>query len=199
MVPSDKKCTVLIDSQELTPAGLPSLSDTGWFMVPAGDHQMTLKIDGYKDASGVVRVEPQLSVLYTIFLQPLGKKSADGTPPPTPAIRIKRLSCNNDDRQFKLTAYSLCDEEEAFKIGSQSLILKYDSSQDLPTWNGGPFAVIHRGKTIGSCAGAQEKNSYILLLANDGAEKFGALLVRNSRQTLPPWYRVKDKKSVPTQ
>lgn len=196
MVPSDKKCTVLIDTKELTPTGLPALSDTGWFMAPAGEHQLTLKIEGYQDASGVVRIEPQLSVLYAIFLQPLGKKTTADDKKPTAVIRIKRLSCNNDDSQFKLLAHSLCAEEEAFKIGSQSVILKYDTAQELATWNGGPFAVIHRGKTIGSCSGAQEKNSYILLLASNCEERFGALLVRNNRQTLPPWYKVKDKKKT---
>lgn len=152
---------------------------------------MTLQIEGYQPASGTITVKPNLSNLYVVFLQQLEKKvDKDGKEIP-PQVRIKRCAALQETKTHFLKVMSLCPGEERFNVGPHALNLKLYGMQEIAGWNGGAFAVKHGNKSIGSCSGAQEKGSYMLLLGTDHKGKYCSLLVRNEKQELPPWMKKK--------
>lgn len=191
MVPNAKACKVTIDGKDLMPGGLKSIQATGWFIVPKGAHQLTVEIEGYKTAKGSVTIDPDETVLYVIFLQQIGdKKDEDGKERP-PEVRIKRCGPQAYDKGHKLQVMSFCPEPEQFQIGSQQINLELFGTQDMPTWNGGAFNVMHKNKVIGGCPDSQEKGGYILLIGSNHKRTCAALLVRNEKQQLPPWMKNK--------
>jgi hypothetical protein len=193
IVPSDKKCKITIMGKDLVPGGLNGVESTGWFIVPAGEHPMSLEIEGYKPASGVITVTANMSSLYVIFLQQIGeKKDKEGKEIP-PSVRIKKCEPFEQTKGFFLKAMSLCPDDERFDIGPHALRVNLFGTQEITGWNGGAFKVTHEKNEIGGCAGSQEKGSYYLLLGTDHHGKYCSLLVRNEKQELPPWMQKKEK------
>lgn len=191
MVPNYKPCAINIAGKELVPGGLKEVSSTGWFIVPSGSHKMTLEIEGLKSASGSIMLDANESVLYVVFLQQIGNKIDDDGKPRLPEIRIKRCTPMAEKKGHQLEVISLCPETENFQIGPNQLTLELFGKQDVPNWNGGAFNVLHREKTIGSCAGSQEKGAYTLFIGSNHKRTTAALLVRNEKQELPPWEKPK--------
>lgn len=193
VAPTDKPCKITIMGKDLVPGGLKGVDSTGWFIVPAGEHAMTLQIEGYQPASGTITVKPNLSNLYVVFLQQLEKKvDKDGKEIP-PEVRIKRCAALKDAGSHYLKAMSLCPGEERFNVGPHVLDLKLYGMEEVTGWNGGAFTVKLGNKNIGSCSGSQEKGSYMLLFGTDHKGKYCSLLVRNEKQELPPWMKQKNK------
>lgn len=191
MVPNYKPCAITIGGKELVPGGLKEVSSTGWFIVPKGSHAMTLEIDGIKSAKGTVTLDANESVLYVIFLQQISNKKEENCKLPPPELRIKRCTPMAGKKGHQLQVISFCPETENFQIGPNQLTLELFGTQDIPNWNGGAFNVLHREKTIGSCAGSQEKGAYTLLIGSNHKRTLAALLVRNEKQELPPWMKPK--------
>lgn len=191
MVPNAKACKVIIDGKDLMPGGLKSIQSTGWFIVPKGAHQLSVEIEGYKSAKGSINIDPDETVLYVIFLQQIGSKKDDAGNERPPEVRIKRCGPQPYAKGHKLQVMSFCPEEELFEIGSQKINLALFGTQDMPTWNGGAFDVMHKNKVIGGCPDSQEKGAYILLIGSNHKRTCSALLVRNEKQQLPPWMKPK--------
>jgi hypothetical protein len=191
MVPNHKPCSITIAGKELVPGGLKEVSSTGWFIVPKGSHAMSLEIEGIKSAKGAVTLDANESVLYVIFLQQISSKKDENGKLPPPELRIKRCTPMDEKKGHQLEVISLCPETENFQIGPNQLTLELFGKQDIPNWNGGAFNVLHREKTIGSCAGSQEKGAYTLLIGSNHKRTLAALLVRNEKQELPPWMKPK--------
>ncbi len=193
IVPSDKKCKISIMGKDLVPGGLNGVESTGWFIVPAGEHPMTLEIEGYKPANGVIKVTANVSSLYVIFLQQIGEKKDKDDKEIPPSVRIKKCEPFELTKGYYLKAMSLCPADERFDVGPNVLRLSLFGTQEIAGWNGGAFKVTHDKSEIGSCAGSQEKGSYYLLLGTDHKGKYCSLLVRNEKQELPPWMKKKEK------
>lgn len=191
MIPANTPCAITISGKELVPGGLKAVNSTGWFIVPKGEHSMKLEVEGYKAASGTVKIETNESVLYVAFLQQIGAaKDADGKENP-PQVRIRKCEAFAEQKGHYLRAMSFCPEPETFQVGPHSMTLELFGSQEISNWNGGAFQVTHRNQTIGSCAGAQEKGSYYLLIGSDHKSNFATLMVRGESQELPPWMKQK--------
>ena len=191
MIPSDKSCAITIGGKELVPGGLKAVSSTGWFIVPKGDHSMTLEVEGYKSVSGTIKIETNISTLYVAFLQQIGAvKDADGKENP-PQVRIKRCEAVAEQKGHYLRAMSFCPLPETFQIGPHSVALELFGHQEISNWNGGAFQVTRGTQSIGSCAGAQEKGSYYLLIGTDHKSTYSTLMVRGEKQELPPWMKQK--------
>jgi hypothetical protein len=191
MVPHTKACKITIDGKDLMPGGLKSIQSTGWFIVPKGAHQLSVEIEGYKPAKGNVNIDPDETELYVIFLQQIGAKKDDEGNERPPEVRIKRCGPQPYQKGHKLQVMSFCPEAETFQIGSQEISLELFGVQDMPTWNGGAFNVMHKSKVIGGCPDTQEKGAYILLIGSNHKRTCEALLVRNEKQELPPWMKPK--------
>lgn len=189
MVPSAPSCSISIGGKELVPGGLKAISSTGWFIVPKGDHNLSLSIEGYKAASGSIKIEANASVLYVVFLQQIGApKDPDGKINP-PQLRIRRCEAFAHQKGHYLQAMSFCPELESFQIGPNKLNMELFGTQEIASWNGGTFNILRGEKIIGSCPGAQEKGSYILLIGSNHKRTYATLLVRNDKQELPPWMK----------
>ena len=191
MIPSEKSCNINIGGKELVPGGLKAVSSTGWFIVPKGEHSMTLEVEGYKTASGTIKIETNVSVLYVAFLQQIGAKKDDEGKEIPPQLRIRRCEALAEQKGHYLRAMSFCPEPESFQVGPHKMVLELFGSQEVSNWNGGAFQVLHGSTTIGSCAGAQEKGSYFLLIGSDHKQTTASLLVRGETQELPPWMKQK--------
>ena len=191
MVPEEHPCSIHIGDKELVPGGLKEISATGWFIVPAGEHVMKLKIEGHKTASGRIKMEANASLLYVIFLQQIsGNSEAEGEKKP-PQLRIRRCEAFAVQKGHYLQAMSFCPEQERFHIGPHVLDIALFGTQEIPHWNGGAFQIMRGEKVIGSCAGSQEKGGYSLLIGSNHKRTYAALLVRNQTQELPPWMKAK--------
>jgi hypothetical protein len=191
MVPGDKPCTITFAGKELQPNGLKAISSTGWFIVPKGEHRMSLEIEGYKSASGVINVALNASVLYVVFLQQVGPpKDAEGKENP-PLLRIRRCEALPEQKGHTLRVMSFCPEPETFHIGPQKLDLELFGFSDILNWNGGAFQVMHGSTSIGSCSGAQEKGAYFVLIGTDHKRNIASLMLRGDIQELPPWMKQK--------
>jgi len=191
MVPNHKPCAITIGGKELVPGGLKEVSSTGWFIVPKGNHSLTLHIEGIKSAKGTITLDANESVLYVIFLQQVSSQKKDDGKETPPELRIKRCTPLAEKKGHQLQVISLCPETEHFQIGPNQLTLDLFGTQDIANWNGGAFTVVHREKTIGSCAGSQEKGAYSLFIGSNHKRTLAALLVRNEKQELPPWMKPK--------
>lgn len=190
-VPVDHACTITIMGKDLVPGGLKAAESTGWFILPAGEHAVSLQIEGYDKARGTISVKPLLSNLCVLFLElPQQKIDKDGKEI-LPQLRIKRYDALAIQKQHQLKVVSFCPNQVPFHIGQHSLALALYEPQEIANWNGGAFAIKHDSKVIGTCSGAQEKGSYMLLLATDHKGKFCSQLVRNEPQKLPPWMKPK--------
>jgi hypothetical protein len=193
LVPGDKPCNIHIAGKELVPGGMKSIESTGWFIVPAGEHKMSLTVEGYKTAAGSITVTPGVSTLYVVFLQQIGDKVDKKGEPNPPQLRIKKCEPFAETNGHYLKAMSFCPDEERFDLGPNVLRMKLFGTQEIANWNGGAFAVKHGNNIIGSCSGAQEKGSYYLLIGTDHRKNFASLLVRNEKQELPPWMKKPQK------
>jgi hypothetical protein len=193
LVPGDKPCNINIAGKELVPSGLKSIESTGWFIVPAGEHQMSLAVEGYKTAAGSITITPGVSTLYVVFLQQIGDKVDKNGNPNPPQIRIKKCEPFAETKGHYLKAMSFCPDEERFDLGPNILRLKMFGNQEITNWNGGAFALKHGNEIIGTCSGSQEKGSYYLLIGTDHRKAFASLLVRNEKQELPPWMKKPQK------
>lgn len=189
LVPGDKPCQIQIAGKELVPGGMKSIESTGWFIVPAGEHKMSLAVEGYKTAAGSITVSPGVSTLYVVFLQQIGDKVDKKGEPNPPQLRIKKCEPFEETKGHYLKAMSFCPDEERFDLGPNVLRMKLFGTQEISNWNGGAFSVKHGNNIIGSCSGAQEKGSYYLLIGTDHRKNFASLLVRNEKQELPPWMK----------
>jgi hypothetical protein len=191
MIPDEKPCSITIGGKELVPGGLKAVSSTGWFIVPKGEHSMTLEVEGYKAASGTIKIETNVSVLYVAFLQQIGEKKDEKGKENPPQLRIRRCEAFAEQKGHYLLAMSFCPEPETFQIGPHKMALDLFGTQEVTNWNGGAFNVLHGQNTIGSCAGAQEKGSYYLLIGSNHKSTMASLLVRGETQELPPWMKQK--------
>ncbi len=196
LVPAEKSVNISVMGKELVPGGLKSIESTGWFIVPAGTHALSLASEGCKSAEGNITVTDNASTLYVIYLEPSKKTSDDDNKPLPPQLRIKRCPAFAVKKGHYIEVMSVCATEEPFVIGKKNILLEPFVSKEIPGWAGGAFTTEHLNKEIGSCAGSQEKGSYQLLIGTDHRGKYSSLLVRSETQELPPWMKKKQNEAT---
>jgi hypothetical protein len=193
MVPAEKSVNISVMGKELVPGGLKSIDSTGWFIVPAGTHALSLACEGFKSAGGDITVNDNASMLYVIYLEASKQKVDKDNKPIPPQLRIKRCPALELKKSHYIEVMSVCPTEEPFVIGNNTILLEPFVSKEIPKWSGGAFTAQHLNKEIGSCAGSQEKGSYQLLIGTDHRGKYSSLLVRSETQELPPWMKKKEQ------
>jgi hypothetical protein len=194
LVPGDKPCMIGVTGKDVVPGGLASAQSTGWFIVPAGNLQLTLEVKGYDKGTGAVDLSAMQSSLFVIFLESSGKTNAEGKPLP-PKIKLKRCEAIDGKSGFFLKLVSLCPGENTFLLGLNPMTLKLFQEAEVPNWNGGGFKISKDQAVIGQVLPELEKDPFYLFVGTDHAGKYCTTLVRASKQDLPPW--MKEKKPTP--
>lgn len=194
LIPGDKPCRIGLAGKEVVPGGLASSQSTGWFIVPSGNLQLSLEVEGYAKGSGAIDLSTMQSSVFVIFLESNIKPSAEGTPV-VPKVKLKRCEAIEGKSGFFLKLVSLCPGENTFFLGPNPLTLKLFQEAEVPSWNGGGFKITRDQATIGQVLPETEKDPFYLFIGTDHAGKYTSTLVRASKQDLPPW--MKEKKPNP--
>lgn len=177
LVSSPTSCEVTLGGKTVMPEGLSSGNSSGWFFIPAGDHQMNIEHPDFKKASGSISVAKDSTEVIVIFLQPTTRKKPDGTPMP-PNLRIRRYPAFETSKGFALKAASMQETPERYQIGETSFNFEKSTAIDIPKWNGGGFSISHSGKVVATVPNREDKGSYYLFFAKnpDGKHLAGFVL-----------------------
>lgn len=177
LVSSETSCEVTLGGKSVMPDGLTSGNTTGWFYVPAGQHQMNIEHPDFGNASGPVAIPKDSTQVVVIFLQPSARKKPDGTPMP-PDLRIRRFPAFETARGFALKAVSMLEEPTRYTIGPNTFTFEKATPIDIPSWNGGGFTIAHGNETIATVTNREDRGSYYVFFSPnpDGKHLAGIVL-----------------------
>ncbi|MFU8892220.1 MAG: hypothetical protein ACNA8L_01200 [Luteolibacter sp.] len=202
LIPGTASVDVTIAGKTLLPNGLEPGSATGWFMVPAGDHTMSIALDQPEDAeprirriSGQIPLVDGVSNVIVIYLHPSPSVRQDGTPFP-PIIRIRSFPAF-DGRGYAMKVISTCAEIQRFQIGPNLVEATPLEAVEISNWAGGAFDIVHNGQVIGKADASTEPGSFFLFVGNHPAGGFVTVLTRAGTQSAPPWMRKRNERNTP--
>lgn len=187
LIPSEAPCQIELADKPLLPKGLKSATETGWFIVPAGQPPIILSHPNHPTHRAKIPIADGLSQVIAIYLEPSESPQSDTQPNP-PKIRFALLP-GFESKGYGLKIVSTFPNTSRFKFGTNTLELEPLKSTALKSWRGGGFQVHYQGQPIGAIHRDLPRASYYLLLSTDPQGNHRITFANADLQKLPPWMR----------
>lgn len=168
LIPGKIPCEVSLNGKEMLPGGMKSGAETGWFSLPAGQLDISVKSGDSPLASDSMELKAAAGSVIAIYLEPNARLKPDGKPFP-PKIKLRSFR-TYEAGIYGLRIVSLCPAEKTFGVGPVKTLLKPFQPIKAKTWAGAAFEVTFGGKVIGKIDASPQRANYYVFVApgNDG-------------------------------
>jgi hypothetical protein len=195
LIPGNVPCHVWLNGKEMLPGGMKSGAETGWFALPAGGLEISVKSGDSIPVTADVQLVESTGTVIAIFLKPFTKTNVEGKPLP-PKMQLKSFP-THEGGKYGLRIISLCPEERIFGFGSVKTKALPLEPIVIKTWAGAAFDVSYGGKPIGRVGASPQKANFYVFIAPGTDGSFFAAAANSDQLGIPRVPRTLDERKTP--